>query len=211
MWAIYDAALAGQDRAIGQFVEALKKAKLWDETLFVVTGDVSTPSDSRAPFGDGEELNETLLHVPLWIHFPGSALAGKRVGLPTAVTDISRSVLDALHLPTPEGFEGLDLYAIGSGAALPGGRPVCATLGPRYSLRLGDSILSGVPGKAPTLCDFASDSACEIDRSEKMPRATALLFRLAGETEALAQKNRHPREPATVDPNTAAALQVWGE
>src|SRR5439155_12650615 len=110
MWAIYDAALAGQDRALGQFVDALKKASLWDETLFVVTGDVSTGADNRAPFGDGEDLAEALLHVPLWIHFPGGALSGKRVAAPTVATDISRTVLGALHLPTPDGFEGLDLF-----------------------------------------------------------------------------------------------------
>jgi hypothetical protein len=211
MWAIYDAALAGQDRALGQFVEALKKANLWDETLFVVTGDVSTASDNRAPFGDGEELSEQLLRVPLFIHFPGGTLAGKRVSSPTAVTDVARSVLDALRLPTPDGFEGLDLFAAGAGAALPAGRPALATLGSRYALRLGDLTLSGTAGKTPTLCELTSDPSCEVDRIERMPRAGALLFRLAFEAEAAAQKHRHPREPATVDANTAAALQVWGE
>jgi hypothetical protein len=211
MWAIYEAALAGQDRALGQFVEALKKANLWDETLFVVTGDVSTGADSRAPFGDGEELAEPLLRVPLWVHFPGSALAGKRVTSPTAVTDVARSVLDALQLPSPDGFEGLDLFAIGSGAALPAGRPAFATLGSRYALRLGDMALSGTAGKTPTLCELSSDPNCEVDRFERMPRTGAFLFRLAFDAEMAAEKHRHPREPATVDANTAAALQVWGE
>jgi hypothetical protein len=211
MWAIYDAALAGQDRALGQFVEALRKANLWDETLFVVTGDVSTASDSRAPFGDGEDLAEPLLRVPLWIHFPGGALSGKRVASPTEVTDVARSVLGSLHLPTPDGFEGLDLFATAMGSALPAGRPALATLGPRYALRLGDLTLTGSAGKQPALCELSSDPNCEVDRFERMPRAGAFLFRLAFEAEAAAQKRRLPREPATVDANTAAALQVWGE
>jgi hypothetical protein len=46
---------------------------------------------------------------------------------------------------------------------------------------------------------------------ERMPRAAALLFRLAYEAEAAAQKHKPTREPATVDAPTAAALQVWGE
>src|SRR5260370_41750825 len=57
MWALYEAPLAGQDRALGQFVDALKKANLWNETLFVVTGDGSTVGDGRAPFVGGEDLS----------------------------------------------------------------------------------------------------------------------------------------------------------
>jgi hypothetical protein len=211
MWSIYDAALAGQDRALGQFVDALKKAGLWDDTLFMVTGDVSTSSDNRAPFGDGEDLAESLLHVPLWVHFPGGALAGAKVESATATTDLSRTVLDALGLPTPDGFEGIDLFATASGGGLAVGRPLAATLGPRYSLRLGDLVLSGTAGKAPTLCDVPADPPCETDRVERMPRASSLLFRLMYDAEVAALKQRHPREPATVDANTAAAILVWGE
>ncbi|HKQ69994.1 MAG TPA: sulfatase-like hydrolase/transferase [Polyangiaceae bacterium] len=211
MWAIYDAALAGQDRALGQLIEGLKKGNLWDKTLLVVTGDVSTNPESRAPFGDGEELTEEVLKVPLWVHFPGGALAGTKVALPTAMTDVSRTVLDALALPTPEGFDGLDLFAVASGASAPSGRWLVATLGPRYSVRLGDFALAGSVGKTPSLCEMVSDPSCDIDRIEKAPRAAALLFRLLYDVESAAQKVRRPREPATVDPQTAAALQVWGE
>jgi hypothetical protein len=211
MWAIYEAALAGQDRAVGQLIEAIKKANLWDDTLFVVSGDVSTNSDSRAPFGDGEDLTEDVLRVPLWVHFPKGALAGRTIQLPTGVTDVSRSLLNALRLPIPDGFEGVDLFATASGTALPGGRALPATLGPRYSLRLGDLILSGTSGKPPTLCDLVSDPNCEIDRLERMPRAASFLFRMAYDAEIAAQKHKPMREPATIDAATSAALQVWGE
>jgi hypothetical protein len=211
MWALYEVALSGQDRAIGAFVEGLKRAALWNQTLFVVTGDVSVPADSRAPFGDGEDLNEDLLSVPLFVHFPGGAPAGTKVAVPTSIVDISRSALDALHLPVPEGFEGMDLFAVASGAAPAGGRPLFATLGSRYSLRLGDLVLSGTDGKAPSLCDTVLDTTCETDRAEKMPRAAALLFRMAYDAETSIEQQRLAREPATVDANTAAALQVWGD
>ena len=211
MWAIYESALAGQDRALGHFIETIKKAGLWDKTLFIVTGDLSTSSDNRAPFGDGEDPSEDVLRVPLWVHFPGSALSGKVVQLPTGTTDLSRTVLHALRLPVPDGFEGVDLFTTGSGVALPGGRALQATLGRHYSLRLGDLILSGMAGKVPSLCDTVSDPTCANDRMERMPRAAALLFRLAYEAEAAAQRHKPIREPATVDAPTAAALQVWGE
>jgi arylsulfatase A-like enzyme len=211
MWAIYDAALSGQDRALGQLIDGLKKAGLWDDALFIVTGDISTSSDSRAPFGDGEELGEEVLKVPLWVHFPGGAMGATKVSLPTAVPDLSRTVLDALRLPVPEGFEGIDLFATAAGSMLPAGRPRHATLGGRYSMRLGDLTLTGVAGRPPNLCDTVSDPNCEIDRLDKMPRAASLLFRMAYDAEAAAQKLKRPREPATIDANTSAALQVWGQ
>jgi arylsulfatase A-like enzyme len=211
MWSIYDAALGGQDRALGQFLDALKKASLWDEALFIVTGDVSTSSDNRAPFGDGEDLAEPLLHVPLWVHFPTSALAGGRVDAPTAVTDLSRTILDALRLPTPDGFEGIDLFTTAAGAGLAAGRPLAATLGSRYSVRLGDLVLSGTSGKPPSLCDLSLDPSCEVDRLDRMPRAGSLLFRFMYDAEVAAQKQKLAREPATVDASTAAAMLVWGE
>src|SRR5262249_33080017 len=157
------------------------------------------PADSRAPFGDGEDLTEELLSLPLIVHFPGNALAGTTVAVPTSIVDISRSALDALHLPVPESFEGLDLFAVASGAAPAGGRPFLAPLGRGYSLRLGDLVLSGPDGKAPSLCDPAADPACETDRAEKMPRAAALLFRLAYDAETAIEQQRQAREPATVD------------
>jgi hypothetical protein len=211
MWAIYESALAGQDRALGHFIETIKKANLWDRTLFIVTGDLSTSSDNRAPFGDGEEPTEEVLRVPMWVHFPGGALGGKTIRLPTGMTDLSRTVLDALRLPVPEGFEGVDLFTTASGIALPGGRALPATLGRHYSLRLGDLILSGAAGKLPSLCDTVSDPSCDNDRLEKMPRAATLLFRMAYDAESAAQKHKPTREPATIDAPTAAALQVWGE
>jgi hypothetical protein len=72
-------------------------------------------------------------------------------------------------------------------------------------------ILSGAAGKSPALCELTSDPTCEVDRAERMPRAASLLFRFVYDAEAAAQKRRHPREPATVEAGTAAALQVWGE
>jgi hypothetical protein len=44
-----------------------------------------------------------------------------------------------------------------------------------------------------------------------MPRAAALLFRMAYDAETAIAQQRQAREPATVDGNTAAALQVWGD
>jgi hypothetical protein len=212
MWAIYEQALAGQDRALGALIESLRRADLWDSSLFVVTGDVGLNAESRAPFGEGEDVSEAALRLPLWVHFPGGRFAGAKITTPTEVPDVARAVLDALKLAVPDGFEGQDLLAIAAGALFAGGRPLWATLGPAYSMRWGDLVLSGTPSKSPFLCDLSTDPSCEVDRLEKMPRAARALFRATYEAEAAAQKfRRHAREPATIDADTAAALMVWGQ
>jgi hypothetical protein len=212
MWAIYEMAMAGQDRALGAFVDSLRKAGLWDDTLFVVTGDVPMNAGGRGPFGDGEDLSEQMLSLPLIVHFPGGAHAGAKVAAPTGVTDLSHALLDALGLPIPEGFTGEDPFALASGSVAPAGRLLWATLGRRFSARWGDLVLSGTPGKPPSLCDLSSDPNCETDRFDKLPRAAQALWRATCDAEIGSMRFQHAsREPATIDPNTAAALTVWGQ
>ncbi len=212
MWAIYEQALLGHDRAIGDLIDVLRRHNLWDKTLFVVTGDTGLVADSKAPFGDGDDLAEAGLTSPLWIHFPGGLFGGTHVTTPTQVVDISKTVIDALHLGTREDFQGEDLLVVASGAVVAGGRPQWATVDQQFSTRLGDLALIGSPGRAPVLCDLRADPSCDVDRAEKLLRATSALWRATYDAELAAQKLRkRQREPATVDPDTAAALQVWGE
>jgi arylsulfatase A-like enzyme len=212
MWSIYDQAMVGHDRAIGGLVDALKKEDLWDETLFVVTGDVGMGADAKAPFGDGDDLSEANISVPLWVHFPGGLFAGQKISTPTEVMDLPRTVLGALRLTAPEGFSGQDLLATAAGATPPGGRARWATLGTRYSTRHGELVLSGTPGRAPVLCEFGADPTCETDRADAMPIAVFALWRATYDADEAAQKlRRRAREPATIDPETAAAIEVWGQ
>jgi hypothetical protein len=212
MWAIYETAMIAQDQALGAFVESLRKAGLWDDTLFIVTADVPMNAGGRAPFSDGEDLSEQMLGLPLLVHFPGGAHAGVKVTAPAAAFDLSHAMLDALRLPIPEGFTGEDPFAMASGYVAPAGRVLLATLGRRYSARWGDLVLSGAPGRAPTLCDLASDPNCETDRFDKLPRAAQALWRATYDAQIDSVRVQHAsREPATIDPNTAAALTVWGQ
>src|SRR5262249_34115645 len=156
--------------------------------------------------GDGEELSEDLLAVPLWVHFPDNALAGTKVDTPTVIFDVARTILDVLHLSVPDGFEGTDLFAIARGGGALGARPLWAALGPSFDVRWGDAVLWGVPGRAPNLCDLSRDPGCEVDRLETMPIAARALWRFMYDAEADAANRRkgRPREPATVDANTSA-------
>jgi hypothetical protein len=209
---LMDASLAQTDRALSNVIDGLRKIGVWNDTLLVVTSDVATAvDDSVLPFTEGVALSEEVLHVPLFVRFPGGAQAGTRIETPTTHADITRTVLSALGAESIDSAGGVDLFAIATGGSLAAERPVVATLPDRFSTRWGDLRLSGKPGTPPTLCDSAQGASCERDARDAMPLATRALFRWTYDEEgATVAGTRLVREPATVDPETAAAFAVWG-
>ena len=204
-------ALAGQDKALGALIAALKTAGVWDATLFIVTGEVSSGPSEAALFAEGQDLRESLLTLPLYVHFPGGAHAGASVNAPTEIVDLTRTTLAALGVSFARPSFGRDLGLVAAGASGAGfSGPQIATLDDRYSTRWGDLILSGRSGAAPQLCDLRVDPTCAFNRRDGMPMATQALFRRMVATDLATRAPPRTREPATIDPETAASLSVWG-
>lgn len=204
-------ALRGQDRAIGALIGALKTAGIWDSTLFIVTGDVSSGPSESALFADALDLRESALSLPLYVHFPGGAFAGSRVEEPTEIVDLPHTVLSSLGLSFSRRSSGRDLAVVASGVAGGGwGGPQVAVLDDRFSSRWGDLILTGRFGAAPTLCDRSVDPTCAFNRRDVTPLGTQAIFRRTVAAYVSAREPSPTREPATIDPETGAALRVWG-
>jgi hypothetical protein len=200
--------LAGQDRALGALVNALRSANLWDGTLLLVTGDVG--SGTADLFADGLDLKEPVLTLPLYAHFPGGVAAGRRVGEPTEIVDLARTSLAALGLSPDKQPFGRDLARVVLDLDIASRGPQVATLGNRYSARWGDLVLSGKYPAAPALCDLAVDATCAFNRRETMPLAAAAIFRGVVAEDLATRAVAVRREPATIDAETAASLSVWG-
>jgi len=208
------AALAKQDDALGALLELLERSKLWDQTLFVFTGDVAPGDPPEAPFGDGGPLSEDRLVVPLWLKLPGGQLAGSVVPGPVTSVDVAATLAAALGLPSKDGLDGIDLRALASGVGPATGRPLLANLGSEYATRWGPWLLRGSSPKTPTLCDLGTDPACANDVLERNPIAAEALWRVSvDEQRRQAAAEGTPRRPelAPIDRETAAALQVWGD
>jgi Sulfatase len=201
-------ALAGQDRAVGALVAALKAAGLWDATLLIVTGDVSSGAGDL--FGDGLDLKEPVLTLPLYAHFPGGLGAGRRIGEPTEVVDLARTTLAALGLAPPKQSFGRDLARLAGDLDVASLAPQVAILDNRYSARWGDLVLSGKYPAPPSLCDLALDATCAFNRRDAMPVAAGAIFRAVVAQDLATRAVAAPREPASIDEDTAAALSVWG-
>ena len=206
-----DAALVQTDRSLSNLIDALRKAGLWNDTLLIVTSDVGSAVDpAPLPFAENLDITEDTLAMPLYVRFPGGALAGARIKAPTSLVDVARTALAALGIDQG-GLGGVDLFALAERGIAPMERPLVATLGDRYATRWGNYRLVGREGATPTLCLLDADPRCEKDVAPLMPLSTFALFRHTWDHEAAGWKQPRPRrDPATIDPETAAAMAVWG-
>ncbi|HEY6081669.1 MAG TPA: sulfatase-like hydrolase/transferase [Polyangiaceae bacterium] len=211
--ALHDAALAKQDAALGKLIALLKTRGAWNDTLLVVTSDVGLGNGPDIPFDPSAPLTEDRLLLPLLVRFPGDALAGREVTLPTTAADVAFTVLRALGLDVSK-RSGSDLFARGSGSEALGGDTDVASSAGEYSARLGNWLLRGTSGKLPRLCAQDIDPACTTDLLDQRPVAARALWLAAFEqasADARAAAQFGARERAELDTETQAALTVWGD
>ncbi len=212
--ALENAALVKQNDAIQRLIDALKREGAWDETLVVFAGDVAQGDPPRVPYDPSPPLAEERLVTPLIVKFPGGARGGTDATALATTTDLAVTTLRALRLEVPDALEGEDLFALAARQEPLAGRVLVATLGNRYASRVGTWLLTGVPGKAPLLCQLDVDPACTTDLFDTRFLVGQALWRwtfLAERSAARPDRRSAPREPAAIDPDLAAALTVWGD
>ena len=211
--ALHDAALSKQDAALARLIAMLKAKGAWNETLLIVTSDVGLGSGPEIPFDPAPPLTEDRLLLPLLVRFPGDALAGKEIALPTSARDVSATIRRALGLePLPGG--GNDLFARASGVAPLTGDVDVAGVGADYSARLAGWLLRGGAGRVPRLCASDIDPSCINDVLDQRPGAARALWLATFDTAAADARDAArlgPRERAEPDAETLAALTVWGD
>ena len=113
----YRAAVRFLDEQVGELLEALREAGLYDRALVIFTADHGEElAEQRLPddYDHGHTLYRELLRVPLIVKLPGGGLAGTRRSEGASLIDVAPTVLAALGLPAPAGFRGVDLLAEGA-------------------------------------------------------------------------------------------------
>lgn len=126
--AIYDSDISFQDAQLGRLVDQLKKWGIFDQTMLVVTADHGEELwEYPRRCGHGSSLRESLIHVPLLIHYPAR--------VPHAVVtegvdevDILPTILDALGRPEMPEAQGESLIPLISGVGRGYPRPSYATM-----------------------------------------------------------------------------------
>ncbi|MBV8758588.1 MAG: sulfatase [Deltaproteobacteria bacterium] len=118
--ALYDSNVSYQDDLVGQLVEKLKTWGIYDQTMIIITADHGDEQWEDGRVGHGGSERETLLHVPLLIHYPPLFPAGK-VTEGTEGIDIVPTLADALGVATDPEWQGQSLIPLANGA---GGYPL---------------------------------------------------------------------------------------
>jgi arylsulfatase A-like enzyme len=101
---LYDGETACLDHRIGLFVEVLKEFGLYDDMLFIVTGDHgdSQGQHVRYSYHSQNGVYDAVAHTPLVARMPGVFPAGMRVDELVQIVDIFPMILDLLELDEPE-------------------------------------------------------------------------------------------------------------
>jgi arylsulfatase A-like enzyme len=154
--ALYDSNVSYQDDLLGQLVEKLKTWGIWDQTMLIVTADHGDELWEDGRVGHGGSERETLLHVPLLVHYPPMFPAG-RVTEGVEDIDIVPTLADALGVANDPEWQGTTLIPLANGR---GGYPLMSFSSQYESVhagRIGHWKLKLMGTAAPRLYDLAKD------------------------------------------------------
>jgi arylsulfatase A-like enzyme len=124
---IYDLEVDLVDRSIKELYRRLG----WDRnTLIVITADHGEEMMEKGFYGHGKSLFNTVIHVPLLFHYPGSrAVAPGRIASPVSNLDILPTLIEILGLSRVEDLAGKDLSPLlRDPRAVPKARPIYSHL-----------------------------------------------------------------------------------
>ena len=171
--ALYDSNVSYQDDLLGQLVAKLEGWGVWDQTMLIVTADHGDEQWEDGRVGHGGSSRETLVHVPLLIHYPAMFPTAK-ITEGTEGIDIVPTLADALGVPTDPEWQGQSLINLANGG---GGYPLMS-FSSRYELghaaRVGHWKAHLMATGAPKIFDLAKDKGEKTDLWGKSPIGTRL-------------------------------------
>ncbi|HEX7704520.1 MAG TPA: sulfatase-like hydrolase/transferase [Kofleriaceae bacterium] len=112
--ALYDSNVSYQDDLIGQLTKKLTDWGVWDQTMLVITADHGDEQWEDGRVGHGGSERETLLHVPLIIHYPPMFPATKVTEGVEAI-DILPTIADAMGVTHDPEWQGISLIPVANG------------------------------------------------------------------------------------------------
>ena len=118
--ALYDSNVSYQDELLGKLTEKLKTWGVWDQTMIIITADHGDEQWEDGRVGHGGSERETLVHVPLLIHYPPLFPTAKVTEGAEGI-DIVSTLADALGVAIDPEWQGTSLIPAANGA---GGYPL---------------------------------------------------------------------------------------
>jgi arylsulfatase A-like enzyme len=104
--ALYDAGIRWVDTQVARLVDTLRGLGLWENCVTALTADHGEEFlDHGGRYHPPSNVAEELVRVPLLLHAPGLAQAGK-VAVPFSLLHLAPTLLDLAGVPNPGSFRG---------------------------------------------------------------------------------------------------------
>jgi len=160
----YSAALSAADTDIGKLITALRRRKLFDDALIVITASHGASLGSHGEARAGIFLYDETVRVPLLVKLPQNQDAGRRVRTKVPLVNIAPTILELSGVPVPSQMQGQSLTRIARGGVAE--QPIYSRsdfpaqaygLSPVESWRAGKFLYIRTP--KPELYDLSTDPA----------------------------------------------------
>jgi len=112
---LYDTLIAFTDQEIGRLLDGLTRLGLEEDTIVIVTGDHGEGLMQHGHMRHGLHIYEESVRVPLIVRWPGRLEAGRVVGTPVEILDLTRTILEMAGLDAASGLQGRSLVGLLSG------------------------------------------------------------------------------------------------
>jgi arylsulfatase A-like enzyme len=173
--ALYDSNVSYQDQQLGILLDKLAEWGVADETMLIITSDHGDELFEFGRVGHGGPVLESLVYVPLIIHYPPLFPAG-RVAEGVEVVDIVPTVADALGVEPDENWQGESLVALAQGQGR--GYPrlsMASKYENGHAARLGRWKVYTGGGARSELYDVVSEPDEKKDRAAEKPMALRMV------------------------------------
>jgi arylsulfatase A-like enzyme len=115
---LYDASVRFADLELGQAIDEMKAAGIWDRALFILLADHGEELSDHGLWFHDQSVYEELTHVPMLVHFPQGEFAGQRIRERVSLLDVMPTILDYLgHADLCKGCRGSSLLPLVNPAA----------------------------------------------------------------------------------------------
>ncbi len=155
--AIYDSNVSYQDDLLGKLIEKLQSWGIYDKTMIIVTadhGDEQWEDGDRV--GHAGSQRETVVHVPLLIHYPPMFPAAK-INAGTEGVDLVPTLADVLGVPNDAEWQGTSLLPMAHGGGIYPTLAVSSAFENMHAGRMGDWKVQLKGGASPRLWNLAKD------------------------------------------------------
>jgi arylsulfatase A-like enzyme len=164
--ALYDSNVSYQDELVQQLFDKLEAAGIADETMLIITADHGDEQWEADRMGHGGSLRETLVHVPLIIHYP-PMFPGGNIMEGAEIVDVLPTLADALGTEIDPEWQGESLIPLAHGVGAGYARMIMSTqYEGSHAARIGDWKIRVSGSAKPKIFDLGSNPAEKMDVSD---------------------------------------------